>query len=151
MRNQIVLGGNQWIKVRGKGASVSRPWFKLDYFHQYLETIDGVLVQLFLSSSFDHNIMLLHLIIGINSILSKLQCMSRPSPGSDQFPVVTRSGPAPDISGTAHLNPHTQPKIWNIIVFLVHFQLSHFLFNASGPFEGFFKRAFSINILLFWK
>ena len=76
---------------------------KLDYFHQYLETIDGVLVRLFLSSSFDHNIMLFHLIIGINSILSKLQCMSRPSPGSDQFPVVTRSGPAPDISRTAHL------------------------------------------------
>ena len=68
-----------------------------------METIDGVLVQLFLSSSFDHNIMLLHLIIGINSILSKLQCMSLPSPGSDQFPVVTRSGPAPDISRTAHV------------------------------------------------
>ena len=30
--------------VRGKGASVCRPWFKLDYFHQYLETIDGVLM-----------------------------------------------------------------------------------------------------------
>ena len=29
--------------VRNKGASVSRPRFKLDYFHQYLETIDGVL------------------------------------------------------------------------------------------------------------
>ena len=103
MRNQIVSRGNQCIMVRSKGTLVGRHWFRLDYFHQYLETIDGVLVQLFLSSSFDHNIMLLHLIIGINSILSKLQCMSRPSPGSDQFPVVTRSGPAPDISRTAHL------------------------------------------------
>ena len=103
MRNQIVSRGNHRIMVCGKGASVSRPWFKLDYFHQYLETIHGVLVRLFLTSSFDHNIMLLHLIIGINSILSKLQCMSLPSPGSDQFPVVTRSGPAPDISRTAHL------------------------------------------------
>ena len=28
---------------RSKGASLSCPRFKLDYFHQYLETIDGVL------------------------------------------------------------------------------------------------------------
>ena len=34
---------NHWIKRRGKGASVSRPWFKFDFFQQYLETIDGVL------------------------------------------------------------------------------------------------------------
>ena len=32
MRNQIVSRGNYWIMVRGKGASVSRPWFKLDFF-----------------------------------------------------------------------------------------------------------------------
>ena len=31
--------------VRGKGASVNRPWFKLDYIDLYLETIDGVLMQ----------------------------------------------------------------------------------------------------------
>ena len=43
MRNQIVSWGNHWIMVLGKSASVSRHWFELDYFHQYLETIDGVL------------------------------------------------------------------------------------------------------------
>ena len=33
--------------VRGKGTSVSRPWLKLDYCHQYLESIDGVLILLY--------------------------------------------------------------------------------------------------------
>ena len=31
MRNQIVSRGNHRIMVRGKGTSVSRPWFKLDF------------------------------------------------------------------------------------------------------------------------
>ena len=43
MRNQIVSRGHHWIMVHGEGASVSGPWFKLDYCYQYLETIDGVL------------------------------------------------------------------------------------------------------------
>ena len=43
MRNQIVSRGNHWIIVRGKGASASRPRFKLDYFHQYFEIVDGVM------------------------------------------------------------------------------------------------------------
>ena len=43
MRNQIVSRGNHWIIERGKDAPVCRPRSKF-YFHQYLETTDGVIV-----------------------------------------------------------------------------------------------------------